>query len=501
VSSNLLTLDMGTSSLHCMVTDACATPLASVSTPMTYSTPAGASELTLEFQPQGVMDAMGKLVAQALGNARLSGSSVKAIGITGQRQGMVFLGRGGGEVMASPNLDLRAVFQGAALDEELENGVYRITGHFPTMLLAPARLRWLQENKPQDYEDLDYLLTVPGWVAYRLTGNRVCERSLAAAAGLLEVSSQSRPPEIMDKLGVPPELLPPLTRAGDVLGGLAPALAQEWGLEPGIPVTLAGADTQCGLLGMGLVRDGDIGVVAGWSCALQVLTPTPCYDDGMSTWVGCSLHENLWVSEANLGDSGNAQAWLKDTIFGQGVSWEEAQQAANQAPSGSGEILCYLGQGPQSAPKARLKRGGILFPTPLSYRRPDPGQALRAFWEGLAFSLKANLDQLHRVTGLGNGAIHLGGGMARSTTFSAILADVVGRVVHLSPEAQVSGHGAALAASVAAGHHDSLESAVQTLSAKKKRLEPNGANSLEYQEHYQQWQTIYNRLQDDSLGG
>ena len=53
-----------------------------------------------------------------------------------------------GKYFISPNVDLRAAFEGAALQEEMGPALYESTGQFPAMLLAPAKLRWLENNRP-----------------------------------------------------------------------------------------------------------------------------------------------------------------------------------------------------------------------------------------------------------------------------------------------------------------------------------------------------------------
>ncbi len=497
---NLLALDVGTSGVHCMVTDGEGAPLATKDGPIRYFTPKGASELTLEFDPQELLDMVGTLVVEALKEAGISGGDIKAVGVTSQRQGVVFVDQEGKELLVSPNIDLRAVFEGAALDEEMGPDLYRITGHYPSMLLAPSRLRWLQNNQPAAYERLDRLLTIAGWLAFRLTGNAACEPSLAAGAGLLEVDTGKRCSALLKKMGVPESLLPPLIKAGDVVGELLSQPAGGWGLRPGTPVTLGGADTQCGLLGMGLVDSGETGIVAGWSCAVQMLTTTPCYDDGMNAWVGCIPLEDLWVSEANLGDAGNAHRWLKDTLIGNGGSWEKADVLASSVPLGSDGVFSYLGTSPMSAAKAGLKRGGILFPTPMRYQKPRPGHMLKAFWESLAYSLKSNLGAIELVTGKDAGVLYLGGGMARSELMSRVTANVLDREIRRSNLPQVSARGAAVAAAVAAGVHDGMSTGARSLAPTWESVEPNPTAALEYQEHYQQWKSLYHRLQDGESG-
>ena len=493
---NLLALDIGTSAVHCMVTDGEGNPVATADGPIRYFTPEGASTLTLEFHPQELLDTVAGVVKRAVEQAGITAVDVKAVSITSQRHGAVLLDKAGEELMVSPNVDLRAAFEGSALQEEMGAELYRTVGQYPALILAPSRLRWLENNRPDLYARLGCLLTIAGWLAFRLTGETACEPSLAAGAGLLNARTGARDPTLLKRTGVPQSVLPPLRRAGEVVGEVQPHQREGWGIRPGTPVTLGGADTPCGLLGMGLVGEGDTGIVTGWSCAMQTITSSPCHDNESRAWLSPFPLRGSWVSETNLGDAGNAHRWLKDLLLGQNVSFGEADDLAASAPLGSNGSFSYLGAGPMSAPEAGLKRGGIVFPTPLQYQKPIVADALRSFWESLAYGLKSNLDTLKGVTGHDGEVVYLGGGMARSKVFASILANVLHGEVRRSCIAEVSARGASAAAAVAAGLRPDLETAARAQTPAWERVEPDYADALEYQELYGQWKALYYRLQE-----
>ena len=340
------------------------------------------------------------------------------------------------------------------------------------------------------------ILTVAGWLAAKLTGSPACEPSLAAGVGLLDPRSVNRDGAMLSKIGVPPSHIPGISAAGTVVGRLQPDAASRWGLAPGTPVTLAGADTSCGLLGMGLTRPGDTGLVAGWSASMQTITDSPRPDPQAKTWFSPFPIPGRWVSEVNLGDAGNAHRWLKDLLLGPDATFAQADALAASAPVGSNGYLSYLGPAPITAPEAGLRRGGLLFPIPLLYRSPTSAEALRAFWESLAYSVKANLVDLERASGQESPVLHLGGGVARSRIFAGILASVLGRRVRRSETAHVSLLGAVAAASVAAGLHSNLAEASEAMAPQWVDVEPDPSDALEYEEFYQKWKILYHKIQD-----
>ena len=142
MGKSVLALDVGTNSLHCMLADLEGRPLSEASAPIEYFTPDGCPSLAREFDPRAVLDGLGRLVGEVLTGSGSGAEDLCAIGVTGQRQGEVFLDGDGREIYCGPNIDLRAVFEGASMDEYLGGEIYATTGHRPSLLLAPARLRW-----------------------------------------------------------------------------------------------------------------------------------------------------------------------------------------------------------------------------------------------------------------------------------------------------------------------------------------------------------------------
>lgn len=496
MGDNLLALDLGTSSLHCAITDVKGRVLASSASRVQVRTPRDGPRLARELDAQKIMADVTHLVTRCLKDANISARDIRAVGVTGQRQGIALLDGDDKELMLSPNIDLRASFEGLAMQEEWGIEVYKTTGHFPLLLLAPAKIHWARKNKPDIIHRLRHLLTLPGWLVYRLTGEATCEASLAASTGLLNIYNRQRPASLLSNIGVPMEKLPPLAESGAVAGILKESAAKSLGLLPGIPVTLAGADTQCGLLGMGLMDYGQTGVVAGWSCAVQSITKQPRHDTQMNFWTGCYPIDGMWTLEANLGDAGNAHRWLKEMLMGKEMPWEYADSLAEATEPGSEGVTCFLGPSLSSAPRAKLQRGGITFNTPLSYEETNPGQILHAFYENLAYSLKENVPAMEKVNGYSSETLHIGGGMAQSAVLAKTIADVIGRPVRRATGPDVSSIGASMAAASAAGIYSNLSEACREMASDLEVFEPEMVRTLEYQELFQQWKLLYQRIQD-----
>ncbi|MBI4233691.1 MAG: FGGY-family carbohydrate kinase [Chloroflexi bacterium] len=501
-----LGLDLGTSSLKAVVADAQGVVLGTASREPPYLTPEGASPLAREFSPKGLWRTLCELAREALSRAGAGRSEVAAIGVTSQRQGMAFLDTEGGELYLGPNLDLRAVFEGASLDEAHRAEVYRTTGHLPSLFFAPARLRWFQLTRPEVYEQIARVFTLADWASYRLTGVCVAEAALAGEAGLLDIKRHCWAVGLMERLGLRTDWFPPLVEAGVPVGGLQPTAADALGLPAGIPVTIAGPDTQCALLGLGVAEPGQAGVVAGWSVTVQLLTSRPLLDHRRRTWSGCWLWPGRWTLEASTGDAGNAYRWLTGLLFppdsshaAKGDAFHEMDRLAAEATPGAEGVLAFLGPAPLDLSRAGLRAGGFITPVPFTFSNLGRGHLARAGLENIAFAVRASCARLEGLSGSPISTLALGGGMARSSLFPQLLADVLNRELGVAG-ADASLVGAALAAAVATGHYPSLAEAAAPARARLRRLQPDPATALEYDGLYQRWLRVLGGLRRIGVG-
>ena len=291
----------------------------------------------------------------------------------------------------------------------------------------------------------------------------------------------------------------PLLQAGERLGVVGAGVAADTGLDEGTRVAIAGADTQCGLLGLGLARAGHAGVVAGWSAPLQMLTAGPRYSEQMSTWVGCYLTPDQWVLESTSGDTGNSYAWLADTLWrGETDPFAGMETEARAEPAGSNGVTVMLGHSAMDMERVGMRRGGIHFPVPLTMNAVTRGRMARAALEGVAYAVKANLEQAESVAGSAADAVAVGGGMILTRLWVEILASVLGRAVLVPTRPQATAAGAYLCAATALGDFGSLEEAAASAATGMETVEPDELDAADYQGYYERWMEV--REQTEAIG-
>ena len=490
-AEHLLALDAGTSGARCLIARPGDGPVAVVRREWSYETPPEIAPLGRSFDAEMFWSTLCEVTRQALAQAKLSGSDIAAVGVTSQRLGLVVIDGDGRSLHGMPNVDARAVIEGFSIDGRLAERVYGSTGKLPSLLLAPAKLQWLRNHDEAAWQRAVAVLAVGDWVAYRLTGELAAERSLAGDCGLLEITSRERDEALLRELDVPPQFLQPLVSAGDVMGKVTPQAADETGLAVSTPVVIAGGDTQCALLGMGVEEVGEAGISAGSSCPVQQVTAEARLDPERRTWAGLHVLPERWVVESNTGNAGEMWQWWCELLLGKsGEDLAEAASLVAQASPGSQNVFALLGPATMNAGAMGLHLGGVLMTTPLAVGSVGRAELLRAALENIAYALRGNLEQAERVSERPAQRVTLGGGMTLTAAFPRILADVLGRPIEVAPEVDASALGAAILAARAVGMPDA------SLRPPMQRLEPEPPAVETYQRQYERWQYVGEKLDE-----
>ncbi|MCA1223503.1 rhamnulokinase [Streptomyces sp. 8L] len=113
------------------------------------------------------------------------------------------------------------------------------------------------------------LLLIPDLLTYWLTGSVGAEATNASTTGLFDAREARWSHQVLDRLGIPRALLPPLRFPGDPAGALRPAVAAATGLPGGTPVTaVASHDTASAVVAVPALDDRFAYISCGtWSLA------------------------------------------------------------------------------------------------------------------------------------------------------------------------------------------------------------------------------------------
>lgn len=482
----LLGLDVGGSGIRALILDPARGPLASTRHPWAYRSAPGTGGMGVDLDLDATWRAIAVAVREAVVRAGVAPAAITGVAASAMRFANVVIARDGTPLFATPSRDARPA--GVCLEPIAEDAaLHGRTGHGATPFSLLSRLRWLvrQEQATQ----VAQALALSDWVAFRLSGALATDLSQASTSGLLDLARDAWAEDLAAASAIPREWLPPIVASGERIGALGAEGAAALGLRAGIAVAAGGADTQCALLGAGAIDAGAAGLVTGTSAPVQLVCERAIVDPEARVWTERHVVPGRWVLESNAGPLGEALDWAAGMLF-PGARRPVARLFAEaaRAPQGAGGTLVCFGA-PASDPRALgLPITSLSFSPLVAAGDPDRRRlAARAFVEGAAFAVRANLALVAGVAGVTPEAVHAAGGMGASATWLAVLADVIGVPIRTGPAPEASALGAALCAGVAAGVFRDVAEGARLVAPGGVAAEPDPVRIAAYEPHFDAW--------------
>jgi sugar (pentulose or hexulose) kinase len=362
------------------------------------------------------------------------------IGISscGQRIATVFLDKQGNEIYGGPNTDMRGIDSAYLIEDEFsEEELFNITAHSPFLMFALARLLWFKDEKEDQYKNIDKLLMLDDWIAFKLTGEAYTDYTSLGESLLFDIKKKNWSLEIIDAFNINPEILPEIVQSGTVIGELKLDLIKEFGInQQFIPVLKGCGDTQANLLGMGAIENGNIGISLGTTAPIHLVVDKPIIDPDLNFWTECHVIKDKWLIEANTGGTGRAYNWFKNAFI------QDSEKDANEimddlisrSVPGAGSTYAFLGPELMAVKdQTSIKRGVFIFPPPsmIGEELPKLDNFARSTIENICFGILENFQALHQFT-QSKIKTFCAGGMAKSYEFCKILVNILDQEIKVS---------------------------------------------------------------------
>jgi xylulokinase len=402
-----LGIDLGTSQVKSLLTDADGQVLGRGRAPCKVAVPAPGQA---ESDPGEWWQATGIAVRAATATA--GDAEVVALAVAGQMHGAVLADPAGAPLRpAIVWLDRRAAAE-AARYRQLPAGVTGPLANQPSPGMAGPILRWLATHEPATMNAARWALQPKDWLRLRLTGEAATDPTDASGTLLFDLARGVWATDLIDALGLRAGILPGIREPAEVAGHLLPAAAAHLGLRPGIPVATGAADTAAALFAARLPADaalltlgtgGQWVVPSGWR-------PTPATN--LFRAIGGSSALYALAAVQNMGETIN---WVRTVL---GVTWDHMYSTAGRPWRADTPVfLPYL-----TEERWEPSLTGCWAGLTLDHGRDD---LLRAALEGVAFLLRDRLGDL-RAAGHDPARVLLGGGGSSHPAWRQLLADVLG---------------------------------------------------------------------------
>lgn len=459
----VLAIDQGTTSTRTIAFDSEARPRAQAQVPLTQIYPAPGE---VEHDPEEIWQSV--LAAGRAVLKDISAPSIEAIGITNQRETTLVWERASGKPLAKAIVwqDRRTAKH---CDELRREGwgthVAEATGLIIDPYFSATKLAWLLANVPGLAERARAgevcFGTVDSFLLFKLTGGRVhaMDASNAARTMLYDIRSGDWDELLIDRLGIPRELLPEVR---DSQGNFGVAAMEHFGSA--IPIRGIAGDQQAAAYGQACFAPGMLKATYGTGCFLLANTGDAKVAS-TARMLATVFHQlegrRTFALEGSIFMAGATVQWLRDSL-GLIAEAAESEVLARRADPKSGVYLVPAFQG-LGAPHWDAKaRAAILGLT----RAASAADIVAAGLEAVAFQTRDLLDAMrHDMAQSGvpaSASLRVDGGMTANAWFLQRLADILGERVEVARHPETTALGAAFLAGQASGFygsHDELQRA------------------------------------------
>ena len=312
--SIFLGIDVGTSGTKTLAIDERGKILAQATAdyPIYHAKP-----LWSEQDPEDWWQATVKTVRAVVRQGKFKPADVKAIGLSGQMHGSVFLDK-------RDRVVRRAILwndgRTAAECQEIEDRaggraalIGMVANPALTGFTAP-KILWLRNHEPKNFDKTAKVLLPKDEIRRRLTGVYASEMSDASGMLLLDVKNRRWSSELLGKLDLDRSLLGDLYESEQVTGQLTPDAAKLLGLSTACVVVGGAGDCAAGAVGNGIVSRGVLSTSIGTSGVMFVHSDQVQVDPLGRLHTFCHAVHGKWhLMGVNL-SSGGCLQWFRNQL-------------------------------------------------------------------------------------------------------------------------------------------------------------------------------------------
>ena len=451
MSDLILVIDEGTTSTRAMLFAPDGKCLATEAAELTQHYPEAGR---VEHDAAEIWDktlAVSRIVVERAGGAE----KIAAIGITNQRETIVFWDRETGAPLAPAIVwqDRRT----AAICRDLKEA-----GHEPAvqaktgLLLDPyfsgSKIGWAMANWPQLKEAGDRLAvgTIESWLIWKLTGGlHITDATNASRTALMAIGSGHWDDGLIDLFGAPRAALPEIV---DCAGSFGETILF------GAPIPICGiaGDQQSATIGQSCLAPGETKATFGTGAFVltQAGAIPPVSRNRLLSTIAWQLGgRRAYALEGSVFVAGSLIQWLRDTLHLIGTA-QETEALARSVPDNGGAYLVPALSGlgaPWWEPGARGAISGLSFSTGRAH-------IVRAALEAMAHQAH-DLKTAFAADGVDWTTLRIDGGMVANDWMAQDLADMLAVSVERPTFAETTALGAAMLAGVGCGMFKGLEDA------------------------------------------
>ncbi len=375
-----------------------------------------------------------------------------------------------------------------------EEELIKLSGNPVDPAYIVPKILWIKENHPEVYKKTWKFLQANTYLVYCLTGEIAQDYSQANGLHFFDMTQRIYDDSMASKLGLDMDQFPPLVNSHDVVGKVTGEIAELTGLaEGGTPVVAGGLDAACCTLGAGVIHLGQTQEQGGQAGGMSI-----CLDSALihpKLILGCHVVPDKWLLQGGTTGGGGTLNWFnrelghyeQEEAYKQGTNpFAIMSEEAESIPAGSEGVTFLPYMKGERSPLWSSKAQGVYYG--LSYDKTR-AHMIRSTMEGVAYSLKHNLETAYEVDAKVSKLSSVGGS-ANSKVWTQLKSDITGCPIEVPYSDHATTLGAAILAGVGVGLYKDFEQAVKMTVKIQKSYSPNKENQKVYEEGYKRYKKL-----------
>jgi len=480
-----LGVDLGTSELKALLLDDAHRVVGTAAEPLAIRRE---RPLWSEQHPEDWWSALDRALLRLRAAHPEAMAAVRALGPSGQMHGAVLLGTD--DRVLRPAIlwnDGRSGAECEALARAVP-GLEAIAGNRAMAGFTAPKLLWVRTHEPEVFAATTKVLLPKDWLRLHLSGEFASDAADASGTLWLDVARRAWSNELLAACGLDLRHVPRVVEGPDATGQLRAALAQRWGLRPGIAIAGGAGDNAASAVGIGAVEPGEGFVSLGTSGVVFLADEVHRANPAAGVHAFCHALPGRWHRMSVMLSATSALRWARMLLgFADETALLEAASTLDAARRARAPLfLPYLGG--ERTPHADPDATGALVGLEHAH---DAVAVAYAVVEGVTFGLLDGWQALASPPG-SVASLALVGGGARSALWGQMLASALGVPLAVGIASATAGAlGAARLAWLADGGR--LDEVCQPVTA-ERTFEPDGDEAELLRVRHVRFRSLYPAL-------
>lgn len=370
--------------------------------------------------------------------------------------------------------------------------LYTATGT-PLHSMTPlSKIIWFKKQETALFEKVAKWISIKEYIWLQLFGVYEVDVSVAAAAGLLNLSTLQWHEPALALCGITAANLSVVVPTQHMRKEVLPAVAATLQLDSNVPFCIGSTDGCLSNIGSHALAPGIAALTIGTSGAIRVATTKPLLQYPAMPF-NYPLEAQTFICGGPVNNGGNTVHWCLKKMLQQEQPVEKDYEAFYKAvgaiPPGSDGLVClpyFIGE---RAPVWDAKSSGVFVGVNSQHTQ---AHFFRAALEGVCFALNEVLQMVESAAGKIE-KVHVSGGFIRARVWLQMLADITDKPLCITSNRDASATGAAMLGMKAIGLIQSYD---DLPGQEEECIQPNAENQRLYATYFTVYQTLYPALKN-----